>query len=81
MNRYLVDLTQSQGWLVAKQLADAKLHELDALAIECDGSDAEVARAARDAKSARRFWDNFLLSLENEKNPVPLSESFADVSY
>jgi hypothetical protein len=79
--KYLVDLTNSQGWLAAKKIAENKLTELDRQALDCD-DETSIPGLVRGAKFARQFWNAFLNTLENAKKPEEAADNdFVEISY
>jgi hypothetical protein len=74
----LVNLCNSEGWLLAKNLGESILKELDGLALECE-DDTKIAGLVREARASRKFWNAFLSNVDNAKQPV--DDTFIEVSY
>lgn len=79
--RYLIDLTNAQGWILVSKLAEDKLTSMEKAALSHDGPDAEIAALVRQVQGSRVFWESLLQTIENSKNPAVDSSAFAEVSY
>ena len=73
----LVGLTNSQGWLVAKNIGESILKNMDELALS-EEDDSRVAGLVREARAARKFWTALLQSIDQQKDPS--QQEFIEVS-
>lgn len=70
-------LVNSEGWMIAKNMGESILKELDSLALECE-DDTKTVGLAREARASRRFWNAFLSNINIAKQPI--DNTFIEVS-
>ena len=73
----LVGLVNSEGWMLAKNMGESILKELDSLALECD-DETKITGLVREARASRRFWNAFLSNIDTAKQPT--DNTFIEVS-
>lgn len=73
----LVNLTNSLGWAIALKYAEAALVNLERQALECD-DEKEILGLARRARGAREFWNSFITTINQMKDPT--DNDFVEVS-
>ncbi len=77
----LVNMINSVGWFIASKVAKDKLEEMERYALDCE-DESKIPSLVREAKAARKFWDAFLQTIDNAKNPAETpADSFIEVSY